>query len=502
MTRVVATTSEAQSLWLEGVGPPRYPPATAPLRFDVAVLGGGIAGLTTALLLKREGLRVAVLEAERVGCGATGNNTAKVTALQSTVLTQVRRHHGAEGASEYASASRAAVEQVADLVEEEGIACDLSRAPAATYAFEASGRGAVEEEFEVARDAGLDVELTESLDLPFPIAGAVRLDDQVRLDPVRYTRGLARSLDGDGSHVFEQSRVEKVGLGSPFEVQTADAAVTAEHVVVATHYPLLDRGLFFARMTAQRSYCIAARVRGDLPETMAISTGDTTRSLQAWADQLIVGGEGHETGAREATPERFLALERFAREHWEVHEVTHRWSAQDPVPHDHLPMVGAYHPRASQLWVATGFLKWGLTAGTFAAMILRDLIAGGSNPWAKRMSPARLSLRSLPEMGRANVKVAAELIGDRLRPFDSAPIDEIPPGQARILRDGMGRKGVYRHDDGTLHAVSLRCTHLGCLVRWNGGERSWDCPCHGSRFDVEGRVLEGPAVHPLERLDP
>jgi nitrite reductase/ring-hydroxylating ferredoxin subunit len=256
-------------------------------------------------------------------------------------------------------------------------------------------------------------------------------------------------------------------------------------------------------MKPQRSYCIAARLAsGAPPQGMSINAGSPTRSIRSFGDLLIVGGESHSAGARDATPERFARLEEFARAHWDVEAVTHRWSAQDPVHYDHLPVIGPYRPGSSRLWVASGFMKWGFSSATFAAKILCDRIGGRDNPWAATFSPTRVSPRSLHEVGQLGGKFTLDLVGDRLRPPEAPSAGDIPAGEARVLGDGLGRKGVYRDEDGTLHAVSVRCTHMGCLLRFNGAERSWDCPCHGSRFDVDGAVLEGPAVQPLERREP
>src|SRR4051812_32438310 len=485
------TTSSAESLWLDGA-PTEAPEGLAPgAAADVAVIGGGITGLTTALALKRDGATVAVIEAGRAGHGVTGCNTAKVTALQGTVYSAILRRHGDEAAAAYAQASAAAVEHVAELGRD--IDCDLARRDAFTY----GEHGAVEAEAEAAAAAGLPVELTDAVDLPYPVPAAVQLARQVEFHPVRYAAGLAAAIAGDGCVVAEGVRALSVSEGDPCRVETTAGPVTAGRVVVATHYPFLDRGLFFARLEVQRSYCIAARVRGPLPQGMSISAGSPTRSVRSYGELLIVGGEGHTTGSSDARPERFARLEAFAREHWDVREVTHRWSAQDPVPYDHLPLVGPYHPGTSRLYVATGFMKWGLSGGTAAGLLLADLLAGRTDgsPW----DPNRLSLRSTPKLAELNARAGGHFTGDRLWPTLSADTDAVPAGEARVLRDGLGKKGVYRDEDGGLHGVSLRCTHLGCLVRFNAAERSWDCPCHGSRFDVDGAVLEGPAVRPLDR---
>jgi glycine/D-amino acid oxidase-like deaminating enzyme/nitrite reductase/ring-hydroxylating ferredoxin subunit len=494
----VTTTTAAQSLWLQTAPTTDYPALAGDLDVDVAILGGGIAGLTTALMLKREGARVAVLEARRVGSGVTGNTTAKVSALQATVYSQILRSHDAEAAATYAIASRAAVEEIAVLSADEGIDCDLERRPAFTYAATEDERSSVEEEAGAAQEAGLPAVLVDDVDVPYETFGAVRLDDQLQLHPVKFLQGLAAAVDGGGSVVLEQTRALSVDDDDPCRIHTEQGTVSAQQVVVATHYPLLDRAAYFARLETRRSYCIAATLTGTPPQGMSISAGDTTRSLRSYGKALIVGGEGHTAGSGDATPERYERLEQFAREHFKVRAITHRWSAQDPVPYDHLPVIGRYHPRTSRLFVTSGYMKWGLTSATFGALILRDLISGRENVWARRFDPNRLSLSSTPKIAQLGAKFSGDFVGDRVKPAEVSSPDDVPPGEGRVVRDGLGKIGVFRDADGTVHKVSLRCTHLGCLLRFNGAEHSWDCPCHGSRFDVDGAVLEGPAVHPLQ----
>ncbi|MDQ4012041.1 MAG: FAD-dependent oxidoreductase [Actinomycetota bacterium] len=495
------TTSATQSLWLAGIPTDGYPRLDGDRTVDVAVLGGGITGLTAALLLALRGARVAVIEADRVGGGVTGNNTAKITALQSTVYSSLHRTHGEEAAADYAAGSMAAVRRVATLVDQQGIECDLQRRPALTVAADESELSTVQREAEVAANAGLPVRWTHDVDLPFPVAGAVRLDDQITLHPVRYARGLAEAIRRAGSDVYEGTRATRLHEGAPCQVTTSTGAtVSAGHVIVATHYPAFDRGGYFARLEPTRSYCIAAAVRDPLPIGMSINAGSPTRSLNTYGDLLIVGGESHPTGARGVDEQCFRRLENFVRRHWEVSEISHRWSAQDPTSYDQLPVIGRYTPMSPAVYVASGFMKWGLTGGTMAAAILADLISGRQpQPWADRFNPHRLTLRSASRLVKINAKAATDLVVDRITPAEVSSSADVPAGEARVVRDGLAKVGAYRKPDGTLHAVSLRCTHLGCLLRFNGAERSWDCPCHGSRFDIDGSVLEGPAVRPLSR---
>jgi glycine/D-amino acid oxidase-like deaminating enzyme/nitrite reductase/ring-hydroxylating ferredoxin subunit len=477
-----------------------YPRLDGDRTVDVAVLGAGITGLTTALLLALRGARVAVVEAVRAGGGVTGNNTGKITALQSTMYSSLQRAHGREAAADYAAGSAAAVHRVATLVTQQSIECDLQRRPALTVAVDETELLTVQREAEAAATAGLPVRWTHDVDLPFPVAGAVQLDEQITLNPVRYARGLAEAIRRAGSEVYEGTRATGLHEGTPCRVTTTGGTVSADHVIVATHYPVFDRGGYFARLEAVRSYCLAAAVRGPLPTAMSINGGSPTRSVNTYGDLLIVGGESHPAGARGVDGKYYRRLEDFVRTHWEVTEISHRWSAQDATSYDQLPVIGQYTPISSGVYVASGFMKWGLTGGTMAAAILADLVSGRQpEPWAARFTPHRLSLHSTPRLMRMNAKVAADLVVDRITPAEVSSPADVPAGEARAVRDGLAKVGVYRELDGTLHAVSLRCTHLGCLLRFNGAERSWDCPCHGSRFDVDSSVLEGPAVTPLTR---
>ncbi|HUR74285.1 MAG TPA: FAD-dependent oxidoreductase [Sporichthya sp.] len=492
----MTTVSAVASAWLADPVAPA-PKALGPLTCDVLVIGAGITGVTTALLLAQTGLDVVICEAATAISGTSGLNTAKVTALQGAMYSSLTRRHGTETAASYAAASQAAVESVARLAEQFSPDAALSRRPAASVAGSADQVAQVEEEFEAARAAGLPVRAVDEIDAPLPCFRAVVLDDQLTLHPVRYVRGLLRAAQEAGARLFENSRVTGLRGSGPYRARTDTAEIAARHVVVAAHYPMFDRGLYFARLEAKRSYCVAGPLTGDVPQTLAITVGSPTRSFTAVDGLAVLGGEGHAAGARGVGPERFEALEKDLLAWTDVTEVPYRWSAQDPVSADHLPMIGRYMPGANSLWVGTGYGKWGLSNGTLAAEILTDAILGQDNPWAEIFRPARFNVRSAQSFARLQAKVAADLVGDRLRPGEASSVEAVTPGTAAVVRHGAKQTGVYRDPAGGVHAVSLRCTHLGCLLRFNAAETSWDCPCHGSRFDVDGGVLEGPAVRPL-----
>lgn len=446
-----------------------FPALDEDLEVDVAVVGGGILGITTALLCARDGASVAVLESDVVGGGVTGHTTAKVTALHSATYAQMASKHDDAVARAYAEGNQGAVETVARLAGELAIDCDLRRRPAITWVRDAGQRSTIEDEAAAARAAGLPVTLADELPLPDAVALAVQLDDQVEINSRKYVLGLARGLVGLGGRVFERTRATGVSERRTREVRTASGArVRAGEIVVATLMPFLDRGLWWARLTPQRSYCIAVRGAAQVPAVMAITADSPTRSIRGAVGRdgeelLVIGGEGHATGAERDTEQRYAALEAYARDLYGATEVTHRWSAHDLMPADGLPYVGPYTPLSRHLWTAGGFRKWGMTNATMAAEILAARIAGRRHPLASTFDTNRIApLQAAPGIAKEAFKDGRHLVVDHVTRRD-APV----------------------------------CTHLGCRLRWNTAEESWDCPCHGSRFAADGRVLTGPATKPL-----
>ena len=495
------------SIWTDTTPTPDHPALAADLDVDVAVVGGGMAGLTTALLLAREGRSVAVLEAGRIGGGVTGHTTGKVSPLQGTVYEELRGKFGKEGAAVYAAAQQAGLARIRGLVAELGIDCDLRDQPNHTYAADASQVSDVEAEAEAAREAGLPVELVDDLALPYAVEKAVRLGDSAEFHARKFVLGVADALLAAGGSIYEQTPITTLReRGGPSLEAEGGMRVAARDVVVTTLMPVFDRAVYFARLTAKRSYAIACRIDGEVPPGMFITAGSPTRSIRGipyeGEELLMVGGEGHTTGEDDDTRERYDALEAFAREHWAVREVTHRWSAHDLMPADGVPYVGRYTPISKHVWTATGFRKWGFTNGAMAAELLTELVCGREHPHADFFDPYRFTpLRSAKGVASELLKDGRHFVGDRLRGAEAGSFDEVPAGEARLVRDGAKLVGAYRGDDGTLQTVNPTCTHVGCRLGWNTAERSWDCPCHGSRFAPDGTVLQGPATAPLEKLD-
>jgi glycine/D-amino acid oxidase-like deaminating enzyme/nitrite reductase/ring-hydroxylating ferredoxin subunit len=497
-------TARRDSVWIDtGPDQPELPPLEDRVRADVAILGGGMVGITAALLLKEAGKHVVLLEADRLARGVTGFTTAKVSSQHGMIYSQLRSKFGPAGARAYGEANEDALEWIAERVESDGIDCDFRRQPSYAYVTQGSDRSQVEQEAEAAQEAGLPASLVEATPLPYPVEAAVRFDDQAEFHVRKYLLALAAGLPRDGCEVYEHSRAVEVDADEQVTVKTPGGRVVADDVIVATHYPFLDRGLAFARVHPQRSYAIVCRIAGEPPPGMYISGDSPTRSIRAvpvdGEELLLVGGEGHKTGQGGDTEERYRTLERFAREHWDVESVEYRWSAQDGTTIDTVPYVGPMTPFERRVLMATGFAKWGMTNGTAAAIMLADRLLGRENPWASLFDPNRFNPRAgAAKFIEENAQVGLRFFGDRLTKPGSRPIEDLEPGEGDIVRLAGEKVAGHRRDDGSLVAVSSRCTHLGCQVNWNRAERSWDCPCHGSRFNPEGEVLEGPAVHRLE----
>ena len=497
---------EPASVWMNtGPALPEFDRLDGHVEADVAVLGGGLVGITTALMLQERGLSVVLVEADRLVSGVSGHTTAKVSSQHGMIYADLRSKFGREAARTYGRANQAGLEWIARRVKEDKIDCDFRRRASYAYLPEGSSASSAEDEAEAAVEAGLPASLVDSVPLPYPVAAAVRFDDQAEFHVRKYLGALARQFTARGGRVYEGSRAAEVDSDEQCLVKAPGGSVRADRVVLATHYPFLDRSLAFARVHPERSYALLCRIAdGPPPEGMFLSAASPTRSIRSvpldGEELLLVGGEGHKTGTGGDTRERYETLERFAREHWDVTSVEYRWSAQDNTTIDTVPYVGPLKPREDKILMATGFAKWGMTGGTAAAMLLADLCTEQANAWASLFDPNRLNLRaSATRLVEENAQAGFRMVRDRVVNRGSRPIEDLALGEGDIVSHQGEKVAGYRDDDGALVAVSTRCSHLGCQVNWNAAERSWDCPCHGSRFAPDGHVLQGPAVHRLER---
>ncbi|HSH21663.1 MAG TPA: FAD-dependent oxidoreductase, partial [Candidatus Caenarcaniphilales bacterium] len=447
------------------------------------------------------GASVVVVERRRIATGTTGNTTAKITSLHGLVYASLLSSLGEEKTRLYADAHQSAIEQVAQIVDANGIDCDFQRAAAYTYTESAEHVRDIEAEVRAATTLGLPATYTTELPLPYPVQAAVRFDGQAQFHPRLYCLALARLIEERGGRIYEESRAHELDeADGGYVVATDGGSVRAGHVVVATLLPFHDPAGHFAKTHPSRSYALAATIPGEGPSGMFLSADSPTRSVRTLRNDgttyLIVGGDEHKTGQGPDTEDHYAAIEAWARERFGINRVDWSWSAQDYIPADNVPYIGRLTPRSERLLVATGFKKWGMTGGTVAAMLLRDLVTGRPNAWLPVFDATRLRpIASAPALVRENVDVAKQFVARRVK--GGTPLADIGPDQGAVVNHNGSKVAVYRTPEGAYRAVSARCTHLGCIVGYNPAERSWDCPCHGSRFDTNGRVLEGPAVADL-----
>lgn len=493
------------SLWMGTTESRPRPRLEGYEHFDVLIIGGGIVGIATAFNLRNQGLRVAILEAGRILSDVTGNTTGKLTSQHGVVYRKFIDTFGQPKAQHYAAANQWAIQWVAETAEKFAISCSYTPDNAYIYTTETKYHQDFAAEREACEMLGLPVDYQETADLPFEIVGALKFRDQARYHPVKFLLALAELAEGGGVRIFENTRVLDVDEDEDFcRVETEHGPVLADRVVVATNYPIHDSGLFVAKLTQWRSYAIALDIRGHLPDGMFITADgeEPMRSMrrQMFEDRevLIIGGEMHKVGQHEDMAKCYLELERWARLNFDVKEILFRWSTQDNFTADGMPYVGL-SPNRKRIYLATGFAGWGMTNGYVSGKLLSDLVTGIENQWKETYAPGRMGLAAMPKILSGSFDAAAHLVGDRIKRAELKSLDELTLGDGAIVQLKDERVAAFRDDEGHLHICSPVCTHMGCQVHFNSAERTWDCPCHGSRFSIEGEVLHAPAVKPLEK---
>ncbi|KYC37913.1 (2Fe-2S)-binding protein [Scytonema hofmannii PCC 7110] len=490
------------SYWIDSTPENHFSPLVNTVTVDVAIVGAGIAGITAATLLKRAGKTVAVIESNRIATGVSGHTTAKVTSLHQLIYAELIEKFGEEKARIYAQSNQAALERIAAFVEEEQIDCDFSRQSAYSFTDSQDQLSKIEQEVEAALRLGLPASFVRETSLPFPIAGAIKFDNQAQFHSHKYLLHLAKGITGNGSYVFENTRVQKVEEDNPCQVITDKGTVQAQDVIITTNLPILDQGLFFAKTYPKRSYIIGARIEASkAPKGMYIGIGETYYSIRTTPYRdgllLLVGGGGHKVGTVTNTEEKYLDLEEFARSRFGIDSFEYRWSTQDAVSFDRLPYIGKLTPFNNHIYVATGFSLWGMTKGTLSGMLLADKILGINNLWAELYDATRATPFFSVEGIKQNLDVGVHWVGDRIKGIGNSFVD-VPNSEGKLVTVNGKKVAAYRDEGGEIHAVSAVCSHLGCVVAWNSAEKSWDCPCHGSRFNYNGTVLHGPTVKDLE----
>lgn len=492
---------QTRSPWLRSTSMREPPALSEDLRAEVCVIGAGIAGMATAWQLVKAGRSVVVLDDGAPGSGETGRTTAHLSSALDDRYHVLERLHGEAGARLAHESHAAAIDWIETTVRALEVSCDFRRVDGYLFVPPGESTDVLDAELAAARRAGADgVELVERAPVrSFHTGPALRFRRQGQFHPLAFLQGLVAEVGRQGGRLF-RGHVTGVKDGPPAVATTAQGrTVTADFLVCATNTPIIDRVAMHTKQAAYRTFAIAARVAPDsVPVALYWDTGDPYHYVRLHGDLLIIGGEDHKTGQEDDAAERFARLEAWARERFTMGEVSDRWSGQVMEPVDGMAFIGRNPGTHPHILIATGDSGHGMTHGVIAGMLLADIVQGRANPWESLYDPSRKTLRTAGEFVRENVN-AVKHFAEYLTPGEVGSEEEIGNGEGAILRHGLEKLALYRDETGTMHRRSAVCPHLGCLVHWNSLERSWDCPCHGSRFTPEGEVLNGPAVTGLER---
>lgn len=501
------TNGASTSIWHATATVPEFLPLAVNARADVCVIGAGIAGVTTAYLLSTEGKKVILIDAIGVGAGETGRTTAHFFPPDEWYA-DVENSFGAARAALVADSFASAIRTVETTVIKHDIACEFERIDGYLYALPGNGFKDIDKELEAARRAGVNVEKNERVpDYPFDTGPCIRYFDQAQFHPLKYLKGLARAFTGNGGviHGATQALSIEPDRGEQL-VKTDRGEIRAGAVVVATNTPFNNRVVMHTKQAAYRTYVIGLAVpRGSVPRVLLWDTGDPyyyirleTSGAPDGHEVLVVGGADHKVGQDSHPEHRYDEIERWVRERFPMAgEVLYQWSGEVMEPADGLGYMGRNPLDDKNVYVITGDSGNGMTHCTIGAMLVTDLIMDRDNPWADLYDPSRKVVHGLSDFVSEQANTLSKY-GEWAKGGEVESVEQIPPGQGAILNQGMHKLAVYRDEQGGLHALSAKCTHLGCVVHFNSAERSWDCPCHGSRFDTRGAMLHGPAVNPLE----
>ena len=507
-------TATAQSLWAATKKMPAFAKLNGDAHADVAIVGGGIAGLTTAYMLTKAGKSVLLMDDGALASGMTQVTTAHLANAIDDRYSEIERLHGTEGARLAAESHTAAIAKIEEIVATEKINCDFERLDGYLFLGRDDKEELLDRELEAAHRAGLnDVAKVGRAPLdPFDTGSCLRFPEQAQFHPLKYLAGLARAIARDGSRIHTKTHADRIDGGSKATIVCGKRTITADAVVVATNTPVNDRVAMHTKQAPYMTYVIGARVpRRSVARALYWDTEDPYHyvRLQEWQrreldaasqkwDILIVGGEDHKTGQADDTDQRHSHLESWARERFPMMEsVEFTWAGQVMESLDGLAYIGRNPGDEENVFIVTGDSGMGMTHGTIAGMLLTDLILGRENRWSTLYDPARKTLRAFGEFAKETANMALQYT-DWLTGGEVSSVDEIANDSGAVLRRGLAKIAVYRDENGTLHECSAACPHLGCVVHWNAAEKTWDCPCHGSRFLKTGEVINGPANSALK----
>lgn len=475
-----------KSVWSESCKFRKREALNKDIKTDVLVIGAGIAGILTAYMLKQNGRDVVLIDAAEIASGNTKNTTAKITSQHDLIYSKLITEFGEEKARQYAKANELAIKKYKEIIEDKRIECDFEEKPA--YVYSLNEVDVLKEEVEAAKNLGIDAEFVQEVNLPFKIKGAVKFNNQAQFNPLKFLKGISNELV-----IYENTRALEIKENL---VVTSGGNITANNIVVATHYPIMNApGYYFMKMHQERSYVLALENTSEI-DGMYIDLNKEGYSFRTYNNLLLLGGISHRTGENEEGGS-YDELRKVAKRLYPKAKEKYYWSAQDCMTIDGIPYIGRYSSETPNIYVATGFNKWGMTSSMVSAMIISDMILEKENDFSEIFSPRRFDLSlSINNIANDLIETAKNFIAQKVY-IPSSEIEHIKNGHGGIIEYNGEKVGVYKNKEGKEFFVSTKCTHLGCQLSWNADELTWDCPCHGSRFDYKGRLIGSPATKDL-----
>ena len=475
-----------KSVWSESCKFRKREALNKDIKTDVLVIGAGIAGILTAYMLKQKGRDVVLIDAAEIASGNTKNTTAKITSQHDLIYSKLITEFGEEKARQYAKANELAIKKYKEIIEDKRIECDFEEKPA--YVYSLNEVDVLKEEAKVAKNLGIDAEFVQEVNLPFKIKGAVKFNNQAQFNPLKFLKGISNELV-----IYENTRALEIKENL---VVTSGGNITANNIVVATHYPIMNApGYYFMKMHQERSYVLALENTSEI-DGMYIDLNKEGYSFRTYNNLLLLGGISHRTGENEEGGS-YDELRKVAKRLYPKAKEKYYWSAQDCMTIDGIPYIGRYSSETPNIYVATGFNKWGMTSSMVSAMIISDMILEKENDFSEIFSPRRFDLSlSINNIANDLIETAKNFIAQKVY-IPSSEIEHIKNGHGGIIEYNGEKVGVYKNKEGKEFFVSTKCTHLGCQLSWNADELTWECPCHGSRCDYKGRLIGSPATKDL-----
>ncbi|GAA0176722.1 FAD-dependent oxidoreductase [Clostridium sediminicola] len=495
-----------ESFWIKSTNNTNYPSLEEDISIDVAIIGGGIAGLTSAFELSKSGVDIALFEANKIAKGTSAHTTAKITPQHNIIYSKIQDNINLAMAKQYAIANQNGLDFIIDTIKKNNIQCDLKKLPSYIYTQDESYIEKIEKESKIASTLGFESDFLTTTPLPFAVKCALCCKNAAEFHPRKYLLTLGDLIINNKGRIYEDTTIINILKDNDkcILISRNGAKVRASKVIIASHFPCYDGfGLYFSRLKPERSYIVASSIKPPITSGMFINAEEPRRSVRFYESKnenlVLVGGENHKTAHGNDFISHYQNLIEFTKYNFDIDKIKFRWSTQDYITPDGIPYIGHLTNKSKDIYVATGFGKWGMTNGTAAGILLKDLIINGKSPWQDVFNPSRFTPRaSTVSFFVENFDSALQFFSGKLQKTENK--DKIKANQAKVVKIEGKKYGAYRDNNNKLHLVDITCTHLGCELKWNEAEKTWDCPCHGSRFSFDGTVIEGPAMYPLNKF--